>query len=108
MGWLAGEAQAAERVYRATYEGSYRYEAHYKSDSANLDDTDTLSWSMTINYDFPSGRITRSLSVQGSYVGVNTGDPSSNYNCSLRRAPDPSIPINLFIGDSVDEVNVGA
>jgi hypothetical protein len=108
VGSLAGEAQAADRIYQATYEGSYSYEGHLKSDGGKSDYTDTLSWKMQIFYEFPGGRITRSLVAQGSSVSVNTGDSASNdYNCTLRQAPEPSIPITLFIGDTVNEVNVG-
>jgi hypothetical protein len=103
-----GGAQAAERVYHATYEGSYSYKAHQTGDSGTSDYADRLLWRMQIFYEFPQGRITRSLVAKGSYTGVNSGSPGSDYNCTVDRAFAPSIPINLFIGDSVDEVNVGA
>jgi hypothetical protein len=108
VGGLAGEAQAAERVYHATYEGSYSYKAHQTGSSGDTTYTDTLSWTMKIFYEFPQGRVTRSLVVQGSHVSVTSGGNAGNdYNCTLRRAPDPNIPITLFLGDTEDEVNVG-
>ena len=67
---------------------------------AVVDDEDLLR--------FPGGRITRSLVAQGSHVSVNSGSSAGNdYNCTLRRASSPNIPITLFIGNTVDQVNVG-
>jgi hypothetical protein len=109
VGSLAGGAEAAERIYHATYEGSYSYKATQTGSSGTSNYTDTLSWSMQISYEFPGGRITRSLVAQGSHVSVNSGGSAGNdYNCTLRPASSPNIPITLFIGDTVDQVNVGA
>jgi hypothetical protein len=109
VGFFAEGAQAADRIYQATYEGSYSYKATQTGSSGTSKYTDTLSWSMKIYYEFPGGAITRSLVAQGSHVSVNTGSFAGNdYNCTLRRAPAANVPITLFIGDTADEVNVGA
>jgi hypothetical protein len=106
---LAGVAHAAEGVYHATYEGSYTYKAEQTGSGITSDYTDTLAWTMKIFYEFPGGRITRSLVAQGSHVSVNSGAGAVNdYNCTLRSGTKAIPPITLFIGDSVNEVNVGA
>jgi hypothetical protein len=107
VGFLAGSAHAAQRVYHATYEGSYAYKATQTGASGTSNYTDTLSWTMKIFYEFPGGRITRSVVAQGSHISVNTG-AVNDYNCTLRSGTRASPPITLFIGDSVNEVNVGA
>jgi hypothetical protein len=107
---LAGPAHAADRVYHATYEGSYSYRTHAVSSLGNSDTTDTLSWTMKIYWEFPQGRVTRSLVAQGSHVSVNTGAFANNdYNCSLRQSgKTANLPIDVGLGDVADTLKVTA
>jgi hypothetical protein len=47
--------------------------------------------------------------AQGAHISVNTGAGAVNdYNCTLRSGTKAVPPITLFLGDTVNEVNVGA
>lgn len=110
LGCLAGPARAADRVYHATYEGSYSYTTHSVSRLGTSDTTDTLSWTMKIYWEFPQGRVTRSLVAQGSHVSVNTGAFANNdYNCMLRQSgKTANLPIDIGLGDAADTLKVTA
>ena len=110
VGWLAGSAHAADRVYHATYEGTYSYVTHARSTLGTTDTTDTLSWTMKIYWEFPQGRVTRSLVAQGSHTSVNTGAfANNNYNCTLRQSgKTANLPMSIGLGDTANELKVSA
>ena len=102
VGCLAGTAHAADRVYHATYEGSYSYKATLASSNgtfglhrhAVVDDEDLLR--------VPGRRITRSLVAHGSHRQRQQRRlaPSTTTTARSQSGPAASLPITLFIGDT--------
>ena len=68
----------------------------------------TLSWTMKIFYEFPGGRSRGRWWHTAPSPASTAALAPNNSNCTFTTAPAPSIPITLFIGDTVDEVDVSA
>jgi hypothetical protein len=110
MGFLGGGAHAADRIYHATYAGSYIEKSHAVSSLGTSDYTDALSWTMTIHWDVQRDTVTRSLVADGSHVSVNTGAfANNNYNCTLKQSGrTANLPITIGLGNAAGELAVSA
>ena len=110
VGSFVSAAHAADRIYHATYEGSYSYKTQAASTLGTSDDADTLSWTMKIYWDPSRGTVQRSLVAQGSHSSVNTGAFANNdYNCMLRPSGETAnLPITVGLGDNADQLSVTA